>query len=125
MTFTFDRRYKGIVLADMLHYLPASDQRVLIERCIDHLDEGGVLVIRDGDKDLRRRHRGTRYTEFFSTRLYGFNKTRAEGLTFFSFQVIRDIAASRNMECTPLDKTRFTSNVVYVLRHKNSVHAAV
>ncbi|HTJ11436.1 MAG TPA: 1-acyl-sn-glycerol-3-phosphate acyltransferase, partial [Dinghuibacter sp.] len=117
-TFGFDRVYDGIVLADMLHYLQPDDRQALVRRCIAHLSQTGVLVIRDGDKDLKQRHQGTRYTEWFSTRFYGFNKTTDAGLSFFSFQEIRDIAAELNMECQPIDNTKFTSNVVYVIRHR-------
>ena len=117
-TFEFDRLYDGIVLADMLHYLQPAEQKVLVERCIRHLSPTGVLVIRDGDKDLKKRHRGTRYTEWFSTRFYGFNKTTEAGLSFFSFQTIREIASTMGMECAPIDNTKFTSNVIYVIRHR-------
>jgi 1-acyl-sn-glycerol-3-phosphate acyltransferase len=117
-TFEFDRSYDGIVLADMLHYLQPDDQQALIRRCIRHLRPGGVLLIRDGDKDLQKRHRGTRYTEWFSTRFYGFNKTTKAGLSFFSFKIVRDIAEEMGMECRPIDNTTFTSNVIYVIRHR-------
>ncbi|TDX02296.1 trifunctional MMPL family transporter/lysophospholipid acyltransferase/class I SAM-dependent methyltransferase [Dinghuibacter silviterrae] len=117
-TYEFDRSYHGIVLADMLHYLQPDDRQVLVRRCIRHLSPGGVLLIRDGDKDLQKRHRGTRFTEWFSTRFYGFNKTTKAGLSFFSFSVIRDIATEMGMECQPIDNTTFTSNVIYVIRHR-------
>ena len=35
----------------------------------------GIIIIREGDKDLAERHKGTKLTEFFSTRIIGFNKT--------------------------------------------------
>jgi 1-acyl-sn-glycerol-3-phosphate acyltransferase len=116
--YEFDRVYDGIVLADMLHYLQPGEQRALVEKCIRHLSTTGVLIIRDGDKDLKQRHKGTRYTEWFSTRFYGFNKTTDAGLSFFSFQTIRDIAEAMGMDCQPIDNTTFTSNVVYVIRHR-------
>ena len=40
---------------------------------MNHLNPGGSIIIRDADKDLQKRHLGTRYTEFFSTRS-GYNK---------------------------------------------------
>lgn len=116
--YEFDRMYDGIVLADMLHYLQPEEQKILVEKCIRHLSPEGVLIIRDGDKDLKQRHKGTRYTEWFSTRFYGFNKTSDAGLSFFSFKTIRAIAEAMGMVCTPIDNTTFTSNVVYVVRHR-------
>lgn len=112
------KTYDGIVVSDMLHYLQRPEQIALVEKCIRHLRPGGVLLIRDADKDLTKKHWGTRYTEFFSTRLYGFNKTSAAGLSFFSGQLIRDIAEAKGMRCLQIDKTKLTSNMIYVIRHQ-------
>jgi 1-acyl-sn-glycerol-3-phosphate acyltransferase len=109
--------YDGIVISDMLHYLQRDQQVALVEKCISHLRPGGVLMIRDADKDMTRKHMGTRYTEWFSTRLYGFNKTTGAGLSFFSGSLIRDIAEARGMSCMQIDKTKLTSNMIYVIRH--------
>lgn len=109
--------YDGIVISDMLHYLQRDQQIALVEKCISRLRTGGVLMIRDADKDMTRKHMGTRYTEWFSTRLYGFNKTTGEGLSFFSGSLIRDIAEAREMSCMQIDKTKLTSNMIYVIRH--------
>lgn len=109
--------YDGIILADMLHYLPSEAQRVLVNRCIDHLRPGGVILLRDADTSLAARHQGTRWTEFWSTRVFVFNKTRAEGLTFFSSAKIREIASERGMTFDVIDNTKYTSNLIYVIRH--------
>ena len=55
---------------------------------------GGTVIIRDGDKDLEEKHKGTKLTEFFSTKLIGFNKTTDKGLSFLSGNMIREIAAA-------------------------------
>ncbi len=47
------------------------------------IKSGGMLVIRDGNKELEERHKGTRLTEFFSTRLFGFNKVTEKGVVIF------------------------------------------
>jgi 1-acyl-sn-glycerol-3-phosphate acyltransferase len=108
--------YDGIVLSDVLHYLPAAKQKAVISKCIDHLGPNGVIVIRDGNAELEKKHKGTKVTEFFSTRLIGFNKTTAEGLSFLSGAMIREVAAENDLECIEIDQTKFTSNMLFVLK---------
>jgi 1-acyl-sn-glycerol-3-phosphate acyltransferase len=115
LTFSFER-YDGIVISDVLHYLQPGEQKIVIDKCIASLNEGGVLVIRDGDKDLTGRHRGTRLTEFFSTRLMSFNKTSRHGLSFLSGKFIEEMAVNYNMECSRIDNTKRTSNIIFVLK---------
>ncbi len=110
-------QYDGIILADMLHYLTAAQQKEMIHRCIKSLNTGGVLIIRDGDKDLKGKHKGTKLTEFFSTRLFRFNKTAGSGLSFLSGAMIREIATGHQMIFRRIDETRFTSNVIFVIQN--------
>lgn len=112
-------QYEGIVISDVLHYLQPAEQRMILEKCIQHLQPGGVLVVRDGDKDIAKKHRGTKLTEFFSTKLLHFNKTKAEGLSFISGTTIKSIAEENNMQFSYIDNTRFTSNVIFVLKKGN------
>jgi 1-acyl-sn-glycerol-3-phosphate acyltransferase len=102
------------ILSDVLHYLPENKQDALIERCIEYLNEGGKIIIRDADRDLAKRHRGTQYTEFFSTRS-GFNKAEKNRLYFFSGSKIKKIAERNRFEIIEIDKTKLTSNVLYVM----------
>src|SRR4029077_4269201 len=110
-------KYDGIVLADILHYLQPAQQTKVIEKCIDNLNPGGIIIIREGNKDLGERHKGTKLTEFFSTRLFSFNKTTTHGLSYLSGQTIRDITTAKKMECIEMDNTKFTSNVFFLIKH--------
>ena len=103
------------VLSDVLHYLPHDKQEILLERCIGQLNPNGKIIIRDADRDLEKRHRGTRYTEFFSTRS-GFNKSDQNRLFFFSGKTIQKIAMKHYLQTEIIDITRFTSNVLFVLK---------
>ncbi|MES1224012.1 MAG: class I SAM-dependent methyltransferase, partial [Bacteroidota bacterium] len=109
--------YDAIVMMDILHYLQPDQQKIVIEKCIRHIKPGGLIVIRDGNKDLEKRHKGTALTEKFSTDIFGFNKTSGEGLFFLSGNMIKEIAAANNMECREIDETTFTSNIIFVLKH--------
>jgi len=121
MEYAFET-YDAIILADMLHYLQPDQQTILIERCIRHLRPGGTILIRDGDKDLAEKHKGTRLTEFFSTKLIGFNKTSGEGLSFLSGRRVEAIARENGMNCQVIDGTKYTSNVFFVLKHNLTNH---
>ena len=113
---SFDmQEYDCIILSDILHYLQPDDQTKVLENCFRHLATGGNIIIRDGNKELKKRHRGTRLSEFLSTKLIGFNKTAEAGLFFLDGNSIISFAKAHNLQYRVLDETKLTSNVVYVL----------
>lgn len=103
------------VLSDVLHYLPEKVQDKLLEKCMNRLNEGGKIIIRDADRDKARRHRGTQYTEFFSTRS-GFNRAENNRLYFFSGSKIVRLADQNGFRTDIIDNNRFTSNMMFVLQ---------
>lgn len=107
------------VLNDVLHYLPQKMQIETIEKCINKTNIGGMIIIRDSDKDLKRRHLGTRLSEFFSTN-FGFNKTENK-LDFVSRFMIEEIAIQHHLDLEIVDSTKRTSNLVYILRKKETL----
>ena len=44
-------RPDAIVLMDVLHYLPIDEQRTWLDRCVDALEPGGVLLLRELDPE--------------------------------------------------------------------------
>ncbi len=107
----------AIILSDVLHYLRPEQQESLIQKCMDSLRPEGVLLIRDGDRDLKKRHERTRLTEFFSTRLFSFNKTGGQPLHFLSGKTIRELARRHYMDCRALNQSAITSNLIFVITH--------
>lgn len=106
----------AFVINDILHYLEPKQQVKLIENCVNKLNAGGVMIIRDADADKKQRHLGTRYTEFFSTNS-GFNKTRESGLHFTSASLITNTLNKFNfLDYKLIDDTKLTSNVTFVIR---------
>ena len=103
-----------IILKDVLHYLPSILQNQLIEKCIIKLNENGMLIIRDGDKDQEREHKNTKLTEFFSTN-FGFNKAEYD-LEFISESGIKDIAKKHNLSFSEIGHAKQTSNKLFVLK---------
>jgi 1-acyl-sn-glycerol-3-phosphate acyltransferase len=102
------------ILNDVLHYFPRDLQIHVIEKCIQQINTDGTIIIRDSDKDLQKRHTGTRLTEFFSTN-FGFNK-KEYALDFVSRNMIIEIAMQHDLHLDILDNTKMTSNLVYLLR---------
>jgi 1-acyl-sn-glycerol-3-phosphate acyltransferase len=110
----------AFVLLDVLHYLPSAAQERLLQQCIRKLNPGGVIIVRDGDADLGKRHEGTKLTELFSTRLLGFNKTGNGPLSFFSSSTLRSIAERNGATVEQIDNTKYTSNVIFIIKHSLS-----
>lgn len=119
-SFPFDN-YDAIIISDMLHYLDTDAQKKLVKKCCSSLNKGGILFIRDANADLKARHSNTKLTELFSTKLIGFNKTSGKRLSFFSEQLVKEIAAENNMSLTEIDNTKYTSNIIYILKRKGAV----
>lgn len=108
----------AFVISDVLHYLEEEQQVRLIQKCIACLKPGGMMIIRDANRDLAKRHWGTRYTEFFSTRIAGFNKTGSRGLHFISAKTIEQtLLASNRITFETIDNTKLTSNIIFVVKH--------
>ncbi len=103
------------LLSDVLHYMPEDKQDQLLSSCAGKLKQGGIIIIRDADKDLEKRHFWTRYTEFFSTR-FGYNKSLDKKLFFFSGRKIHDFAARNSMTVEVSDSSKVTSNRLYILK---------
>jgi 1-acyl-sn-glycerol-3-phosphate acyltransferase len=112
-------RYDSIIMSDILHYLKPEQQKQVIEKSIRHLLPGGNIIIREGNSDLAKRHKGTKLTELFSTKILGFNKTSGNALSFLSGNLIREIANNEELDCIELDNTKFTSNVIFVLKKQS------
>lgn len=103
------------IIADVLHYLTPENQNRLLENCLAALNENGMIIVRDGDRNLKERHKRTKLTELFSTKIIGFNKTQ-NALHFISRSEIETFAAKHNLKAHVIDNTKLTSNIVMVLK---------
>jgi uncharacterized protein len=74
-----------------------------------------MILIRDADSSMSKRHWGTRYTEFISTNV-GFNKTKNK-LEFVSSTFIVDVVKKHGLNIQKIDNTKLTSNVIYVIKN--------
>jgi len=115
--------YDGILLLDVLHYVPAPLQRAVLERMVSALRPGGLLVIREADAGSSRHHRMTRLTEFLSTRLIRFNKKGESDLAFVSRLRLEEMMAVMGMRVQQAVTNPWTSNVVLIFgRASESEH---
>ena len=112
--------YDAFIISDVLHYLQPDEQETLIKKCINNLADGGVLIVRDGDADLKNRQKGTALTEFFSTKFIGFNKTSDKPLSFLSSTHLRAIVAANGASIEQIDNTKYTSNIIFVIKKSTS-----
>jgi len=116
VNFQYDKSDVFIV-SDVLHYLTSDGQQQLLKNMFENLNRNGVLIIRDGDKDKSNRHKGTKFTEFISTNI-GFNKTQNE-LNYISGEIIKDFGKENDLDVEIIDKSKLTSNTIFVLRKLN------
>ena len=109
---------EGILLGDVLHYLPPDEQEFLLRSCMNNLKPGGVLVIRDGDTGMTSKHKRTQWSEFLSTRVLHFNQTSdARGqLWFISSESIRKLAESVGLSFRIVDPGKQSSNIFMIIQ---------
>jgi 1-acyl-sn-glycerol-3-phosphate acyltransferase len=102
------------IIKDVLHYFPAAEQEALLQRCGEKLNDGGVIIIRDGIEDEQQKHDVTKMTEVFSTKLFGFNKTEHE-LEFLPEARILSFADQLSLSTEKIEN-KSSSNILYILR---------
>ncbi len=118
MAFPIDC-HDAFVFSDVLHYLPVEDQERLLKRCIENLNPGGIVLIRDADITKTKEHKGTKLTEFFSTRILGFNKTgKNKELYFTSFDQLKHIIENYKMNIEVIQESNRTSNLLIIISNK-------
>jgi O-methyltransferase involved in polyketide biosynthesis len=108
----------AILLSDVLHYLPPASQETLLDRCMENLNPGGMILIRDADSKEEKLHKRTKILEFFSTRILGFNKaTGTQGkMHFTSLEDIRRNVDRHGLKLEVIHEARHTSNLLLILR---------
>ncbi|MDR0892947.1 MAG: 1-acyl-sn-glycerol-3-phosphate acyltransferase [Mediterranea sp.] len=107
------------VLSDMLHYLSDERQFALLRRCAALLRPHGLIILRDGNAEETEKHRLTRLTELFSTRVFRFNRT-AEPLHFTSESRLREMVGACGLSVTALPNDKYTSNTFYIIRREEN-----
>jgi len=88
-----------ITLLDVLSYFDFSKKKKLLERMYNFLEPGGLLIIKDIDKDFSFKYLFAFFQEFFAARVLGL--TSADGLYF----------ADKKEYTSLLKECKFSTNV--------------
>ena len=103
-----------ILLNDVLHYLDKKSQSFLLINCFKNLNENGLILIREGEKE-NKNHIFTKFTELLSTKIFRFNKAESE-LSFISRSYLNDLAKQFSFKIEELKHSKITSNKLFILR---------
>lgn len=105
------------ILNDVLHYLPEATQLDVIGQCLEQIPATGKVILRDADSELQRRTLVTKFTEYQSTRIFKFNKTRHR-LTYIPGKTIENFVKGLGFDIQRFDHARLTSNTTYIITRK-------
>ena len=105
------------ILNDVLHYLPEETQLSVLGQCLDNMNKGGKIILRDADTDLEKRTRYTKFTEILSTKIFKFNKAQYD-LTYLSGKTIKDYIEGRGFSLNRFDISKHTSNITSIITHR-------
>jgi 1-acyl-sn-glycerol-3-phosphate acyltransferase len=108
------------ILNDVLHYLPEEKQHAVLMQCVKNLNAGGKIIIRDGDREQRRKHALTQWSEFFSTRLLKFNRADY-ALHFISTTSLEAFAQRHHLSLSIVENSKYSSNRIHVLSREPGV----
>ena len=114
---TFDiTKNASFIISDVLHYIKKEEQYELLNKCITHLDEAGVIIIREADnQDVK--HKNAEWTERLSTFL-GFNKATFNEMEFISKEELASFFESKQMSFELHQSSTNTSNNLYIAKRK-------
>lgn len=104
------------ILNDVLHYLLPDDQEQLLQNCINNLKPKGQIIVRDGIRELTKKHWWTSLSEIFSTKILKFNKKMNHSLHFITEEWLRSIAVKNGFDLKITEASNVTSNHVFLLK---------
>jgi 1-acyl-sn-glycerol-3-phosphate acyltransferase len=109
-----------IIIADALHYMDGESQEELLKKCFDKLNAGGLIIVKDGDSDVKEAHKVTKVTELFSVKLLNFNKS-SQPLNFISGKWLSELTERHAMDLQLINNQKLTSNRIFVIRKRDPV----
>jgi 1-acyl-sn-glycerol-3-phosphate acyltransferase len=106
-----------LFLNDVLHYISKEDRIIVWKRIIESMNDNGLILIREGVQDEAKTHKMTALTEFFSTKLFRFNKSDV-ALDFLTIEEIEQFAKENKLTFDMHAHSTKTSNKLFILRKK-------
>ncbi len=105
------------LVSDSLHYLPVADQELVLERVLEQLNDGGKIIVRDGDSSNKKGQAVVEQIERWSTRILRFNK-REHPLEFVSREWMEQFARRNGLHLQTETYGRVTSEMIYIFEKK-------
>jgi 1-acyl-sn-glycerol-3-phosphate acyltransferase len=99
------------IFSDVLHYVKQEDIANIAQKISEKLNSGGSIIIRDADTDG---HKFNEITEFFSTKIFKFNKVNNR-LNFFSSKEICEIFAKHGFSHTIVTDKKHAINTYWIM----------
>jgi len=99
----------GIIISDVLHYINTDEQQQLLQRCMQALNPGGVILLKDGDSSSTR-FKNTQNTEVASTRVIRFNKKVHQQLYFFNEAFLKEVCGAAGFRVEEIGDSKYTAN---------------
>lgn len=82
---------------DSLHYVSERTQAEVLHRCVERLNQGGQIIVRDGDASKRENMDSILRAEWWSTRVLRFNRSD-EPLRFVNAEWMERFARQHNLQ---------------------------
>ena len=112
------------IFNDSLHYVDEENQRLVLEHCLDCLNPGGMLIVRDGDSAQVEGQKHIDHIEVWSTKILGFNRTSGS-LVFVSGEWMADFAKEHGLDLRVRKCDDNTSEMLYIMtkevKHEGTV----
>src|SRR3569833_454210 len=91
--YTFEK-YDAIIMSDFLLNMEQNAQKLLIKKCISHLNPWGRLIVRTDNKDLN---------------------TKDISISYQPVRSVEYVASANNMICRVMDQPGNTNKIVFVI----------
>ena len=107
----------AFIFNDSLHYVDVGKQFSILSQALSHLNENGMILVRDGDSSDSQKHTKIENTEKWSTKIIKFNKT-TENLSFADSIKMKEFAMANNLNLQIRKCDKDSSETLYVFRKK-------
>lgn len=107
--------FDACILYDVLHYISPEKRVDLFRTMSEKINPDGIIIIRDAISNFKESHKKTKLTEFFSTKVFNFNKSTND-LSFMSLEELDELSRTFNLTYE-LNKDSMTlSNLTIVFK---------
>lgn len=107
----------AFIFNDSLHYVDNEKQFSILSQAVSHLNENGIILVRDGDASDSQKHTKIENTEKWSTKIIKFNK-RSENLSFIDSAKMKEFSKANKLNLQIRKCDTNSSETLYIFRKK-------